>query len=339
MHISSARRWGPLLIPVLLAIGCGTQSTADAGKDGNEIVIGHSVPHGADPVLAAQAHGLEVEAKRQGYKVITTDANVDPGKQISDVETMLQRGIDALVIWPLDATSIQPELDRVRAAGIPVVVHDTASDGPYFTNLDYADHQAAYEAAEYLAELNGPGSSAVAVLGPETIETFRERNAGFREGAEAAGLKILDAQTNERITPDATAALARTWKQRFGSEAQGLFDPVDLTALAAAAVKDDKFAPDVVGLGGGDDAIEAVRSGVLAATWDLRPTLIGRALVWAVSEALADRKLPADITIELPRIDHDNVGQVMSSEDQLDADVAFGTEKRDGKTYLTVDIG
>jgi ribose transport system substrate-binding protein len=339
MHTFSARTSGALLVLSLLVTGCSTESTGNAGEKGDQIVIGHSVPHGADPVLAAKAEAFEVEAERQGYEVITTDANVDPGKQISDVETLLQRGVDALVIWPLDANSIQPALDRVRAEGIPIIVHDTASGGPYFTNLDYADREAAYEAAEYLAQLNGPGSGVVSVLGPETIETFRERNAGFREGADAAGLELLDAQTNERITPDGTAAFARTWKQRFGSEVQGLFDPVDLTALAAAALKDDEFAPDVVGLGGGEDAIEAVRSGVLAATWDLRPTLTGRALVWAVSEALAGRTLPEDIVIELPRIDGDNVDEVIPFEVQLNGDVEFGTEERDGKTFLTIDVG
>lgn len=309
------------------------------GADGESLVIGNSVPQGSDPVLAAQAQALEAEAERLGHTVLTADANLDPGKQIADVDSFIQQGIDVLVIWPLDSQGIQPALDRAREKDIPIIVRETTAGGPYYTNFEAPDEEAGRAAAQYLAEKHGEGAKVAAILGPEFIEVFRQRNAGFLAGAEEFGLEVVDRQTNDRILPEISGTFAQQWKQRFGPELKAIFDPVDATALAAAAAKDESFSPDVVGIGGGEEAIAGVQDGRLSATWDMLPIIVGRAEAWAADKAGKGETLPTTIDIPLVRVDSSNVEEWRPFSEQIDAPLTLGIEERDGKAFLTYELG
>lgn len=327
------------LTVALATAGCGGDDD-DAGAAGGSaggtdgLVIGNSIPQGSDPVLAAQAEALEAEAGRYGAEVISTDANVDPSKQLADVESLLQRGIDVLVIWPLDSKGIQPVLDRVRERDIPIIVRDTGSGGPYYTNFEADDAGAGMEAAKFFADELGDGAQVAGILGPEVVEVFAERNRGFVAGARRYGLDLVDTQTNQRITPDASGTFAQQWKQRFGADLKGIFDAVDLTALAAAAAKDGSFEPAIVGIGGGEQAIQGVAGGQLAATFDMHPILVGRAEAWAAKRAVDGAKLPRTIEVPLDLVTRDQAERMPSFEEQIDAPLRLQVRMRGGHAQL-----
>lgn len=322
----------------LVALAAFASATSNAGAQ-KGLLIGNSVPQGADPVLTAQRIALETESKRRGNRVISADAKLDLNKQIADVDSFVQRGVDVLVIWPLDPNAIQPALDRARDEGIKIIVRQTTIGGPYFTNFQEDDERAGSDVAAFLARKLGKGAKVAAILGPQQIEVFAQRNRGFLNGAKRYGLDVVDKQTNSRITPEASATFARTWKQRFGASLEGIFDVVDATALAAAAQRSGSFQPAVVGIGGSELAIAGVRKGQLTASWDMQAIVTGRAEAWAADLAGRGKTLPRTIHLPIKRVDKTNVAKWVPFKTQLAQPMTFSTAKVGGQWFLRVKTG
>ena len=59
-----------------------------------------------------------------GADYVSVDAQSSSAKQLSDVESLIARGVDALIILAQDAAAIGPAVDAAAAEGIPVVGYD-----------------------------------------------------------------------------------------------------------------------------------------------------------------------------------------------------------------------
>lgn len=319
------------------AIASEPATSAPAAASSKGWVVGNSIAQGENEVLQAQTRGLHAEAKRYGFKVIDADANLNPSKQISDIDSFVQRKVNAIVIWPVDAKGVAPALDRAMKAGIHVVTRD--NPGPGYINLANQEVKAGKEVADFFLKKFGKGAKVAAILGPEALTIFHERNKGFIDAAKENGLDVVDAQTNSKISPEGSGTFAQQWKTRFGSELKGIYDVVDLTALAAAAAVGGDFQPCVAGIGGGEQAIEAIKTGQLCASWDMVPIQIGRAEAWAVDQLAQGTKLPETIWLPMYPIDKSNVDQVKPFDVQVDEPLAFSiVEKGDGP-YLDIKVG
>ena len=80
---------------------------------------------------------MKAQLKKLGVKYISADAQADPSKQISDVENLIARGCDALIILAYDADAISPAISRAKAEGIPVVGYDRLIEDPYAFYLTF----------------------------------------------------------------------------------------------------------------------------------------------------------------------------------------------------------
>ncbi len=111
------------LAAALLAAGLG--GTPSAFAQTKKVVIGLSQPNVEHPYRVAGVKAAEAWAKaRPGVELIVADGRRDSAKQLADVEDLLTRKIDILVIAPNDANAIAPIAARARAAGIPIVTFD-----------------------------------------------------------------------------------------------------------------------------------------------------------------------------------------------------------------------
>lgn len=62
--------------------------------------------------------------EKAGVEYVSTDAQSATAKQLSDVESLIARGADALIILAQDASAIGPAVAKAVAEGIPVVGYD-----------------------------------------------------------------------------------------------------------------------------------------------------------------------------------------------------------------------
>ncbi|HKL70226.1 D-xylose ABC transporter substrate-binding protein [Salibaculum sp.] len=82
-----------------------------------------------------------------GADYISTDAQSSSSKQLSDVESLIAQGADALIILAQDAQAITPAVTAAANEGIPVVGYDRLIDDPRafyltFDNIEVGRMQA-----------------------------------------------------------------------------------------------------------------------------------------------------------------------------------------------------
>jgi ribose transport system substrate-binding protein len=314
------------------AAGGGQEVGCDAAQG---TVIGYSEPI-PDPNFQAIEQIIQAKLDEFGATLSPVNANLDPGKQISDIQSLVQQQVDVLVVNPVDPNAVIPALEEARAAGIPIVAQETTTGGPFFTNVTADVEFAAAEGARILKEQVGDGQVG-AIAGPTFAEVIVRENEAFAASAAEAGLTVADTQTNQQITPDAARQIADAWKQQFGADLAGIWTFNDTSAVGAASAVDDTFAPVIVSINGQPDAIPLVEQGVIHATFDLQQDKLGQALAFAALAAICEQEVPEEIVIPVKEINADNVAEWVPLTERVDDPFAVEFEERDGRTYLVTE--
>jgi D-xylose transport system substrate-binding protein len=86
--------------------------------------IGVSWSNFQEPRWKFDAAAMRSAIQRDGNQYITTNAEASAEKQLSDISAMIEQGVDALVILPVDREAIGPAIDWASEAGIPVISYD-----------------------------------------------------------------------------------------------------------------------------------------------------------------------------------------------------------------------
>lgn len=297
--------------------------------------IGYSQPL-PDPNYEAISATIENVLAEYGATLVPVNANLDPGKQISDVQSLIQQQVDVVLINPVAPEPVFPAFDALREAGIPIVAQDTDRGGPFFATVRADNVFAAQEAARILSETVPDGQIAV-INGPEFAEVLVLRNETFAAAAAELGLNVVDTQVNQAITPDAARQIADAWIQQYGSDIAGVWTFNDTSAVGLASAVGEGFEPVIVSMNGEPQAIPLVEEGVITATWDLQQEKIGQAMAYAALGAICGVEVPADITVPALEINTDNVGEWRPLEERTADPFVIGFEERNGTTYLATE--
>ncbi len=73
-----------------------------------------------------------------GAAYVSSDAQSSSAKQLSDVESLIAQGVDALIILAQDASAIGPAVQAAADEGIPVIAYDRLIEDPraYYLTFD-----------------------------------------------------------------------------------------------------------------------------------------------------------------------------------------------------------
>jgi D-xylose transport system substrate-binding protein len=116
------------------AIGLPLGEAAQA----QERTIGVSWRHFQEERWRIDEAGIKAVLEPAGFAYLSADAQSDPQKQLTDVESLLAAGVDALIILAQDSQAIIPAIDRAKAEGVPVIAYDAPvdTDGVLFVSFD-----------------------------------------------------------------------------------------------------------------------------------------------------------------------------------------------------------
>lgn len=150
------------LITLLLS-GCSLEppSWAKTGgkKDLNHVKLGLSMSTLNNPFFVYLKDMVVQEADKQGFEVIVVDAQNDPAKQNNDVDDLLQKGVNALLINPTDSSAISAAVQNANAIGIPVITIDRSADKGEVASLIASDNVGGGKmAAQYIIDSLGEGA-------------------------------------------------------------------------------------------------------------------------------------------------------------------------------------
>ena len=155
---------------------------------------------------AAAAHGMEVLARQSGQSA---------ERQHVDIAALLDEGIEALLIAPIDSAAVAPAIAAAHQRGVPVFTVDRAAPGcPVISHVTSDNALGGRLAAGLLAELlRGPAEIAIVNM-PGATSTV-ERVRGFREAlARREGMRIVaevNGGSQRRRAHDATVDLLRAY--------------------------------------------------------------------------------------------------------------------------------
>jgi ribose transport system substrate-binding protein len=157
----------------------------------------------ANPFRIAETASIKQEAKKRGVKLLAVNAQSQFSKQISDVQDLIAKGADLLVIAPLNSDGWEPVLKAASARKIPIVTIDrqiTAAPCKDYVSFIGSDFTKQGErAADQMIKATGGKGDIAILLGSAGNNVTTERTKGFEERikAKGPGLKVVFRQTGE----------------------------------------------------------------------------------------------------------------------------------------------
>ena len=136
--------------------GNSETETADAENSGEypEIKVGIITLNLEAQYWLDTVAGLESVVEPRGGSVTLYSSENDVQKAIQQVEDMITKQFDAIVLTCIDKEGLRPALQQAHDAGIPVVVYDKATNDTdlVYTQIQTNDYNIGYYLAENLAE-------------------------------------------------------------------------------------------------------------------------------------------------------------------------------------------
>lgn len=111
-------------IAVIAGAMIGTAALAD------DLVVGVSWSNFQEERWKTDEAAIKSALEAAGAKYVSADAQSSSAKQLSDVESLIAQGVDALIILAQDAQAIGPAVQAAADEGIPVVGYDRLIDDP-----------------------------------------------------------------------------------------------------------------------------------------------------------------------------------------------------------------
>ena len=233
-----------------------------------------------NPFRIAETQSIKDEANKLGVKqLLTTNAQSDLNKQVSDIKSLLNQGAQLLVVAPLNSDGLQPALDAAKAKKVPVVTIDRkVTSKPctdYLTFIGSNFVEQGKRAADAMVKATGGKGKVAILLGASGNNVTTDRTKGFKdELAASTGLSIVAEQTGEferakgqsvmeqliQSNPDITAVYAENDEMGIGA----------VNALKAAGKTPGKDVT-VVSIDGTRNAVQLIADGSYNAVIESNP--------------------------------------------------------------------
>lgn len=223
---------------VLLA-GCSKPATNAASAPAPArpaLKIGLSFQELDNPYFAAMKQAFDEAGQSIGAELYITDARHDVTKQISDIEDLIQKRIDILLLNPTDSAGVEGAVRAAKKAGVVVVAVDAQASGPVDAFVGSKNYDAGLIAGEFMAKtLNGQGT--VAILDGIPVVPILERVRGFKDGiAKHPGIRLVATQNGKQERSTALSVTENLIQSH--PDLNGLFSVNDGGALGALAAID-----------------------------------------------------------------------------------------------------
>ncbi len=216
-------------------------------KPAKRYKIGVALPNIQDPAYALQVVWAEKYAKLIGVDVTVVDARTygESGRQAAQIEDMVQKGIQGIVLVPSDAAGAGPPVKAAIAKGVPVIEWITPDADKAYTAIVINDlKEIGRQMCAPLAKVN-PKARVVMLTGPPAAETAILRAQGFKECAQQSGMTILAELSGPSARPDAQSKM-EDMIQKFGNDIDGVMAFGSFMSLGAAdAIKAGKLSHPV----------------------------------------------------------------------------------------------
>ncbi|MEU4133355.1 substrate-binding domain-containing protein [Streptomyces wuyuanensis] len=303
----------------------GNAPAAD-DKPGKPVTIGFAGPQADHGWLAAiNANAKQRAGKYSDVTLEITEGSNDTAAQIGQIQTLINKKVDVLVILPADGKALTQVGLQAMKAGIPVVNLDRifASPQAYRCWIGGDNYGMGLNAGRFIGEQlkDKPNAKVIELAGMDNLELTKQRTQGFDDALKNyPNIRKVARQAAEFTVESGQAKMAQLLQAQKQFDALWNHDDdqgVGALRAIQQAGRDDFL---MVGGAGAKSAMDAIKAdnGVLKATVLYPPTMAASAidLARALGQGkgvggMAELEIPASVTLYSAVVTKDNVDQYL----------------------------
>ncbi|WP_424768592.1 substrate-binding domain-containing protein [Paenibacillus sp. sgz302251] len=323
-----------MLAFALTITGCGN-SNNDPGASGNESPTASTVPAGSyeyktkaegdivigfsqavmnHPFRIANVESAKATAAELGIELIVTDGQGDVNKEISNIESLIARKVDAIIVSSLSGKAIYPAYKQVAEAKIPLII--AASGVPDDESIPYVSYVATDEvtmgqqAAQYIGKLlNNKGNIVVIDGVPESTNSELRRQGFMPEIEKFADIKVVAHQSGDWLRLPAMQVMTNILQANDEIDvvlAQN--DEMGFGALEAIKKAGRENEIKVIGMDAQKEALELIKNGDSYIMSVKNEWSLDTAVKLAV-DAVRGKPIDKRVVLDSPIIDKANIDE------------------------------
>lgn len=307
--------------------GGSNASGPSSGSTGSGITIAYAQYSESVPFNVAEVRGVQEEAKAKGVNVTVVNANNSATTQSSQMQTLLLRHIDGLLLTPADVVAVGPDVIKYNKAGTPVVaIAATPTTGKVYDEVGADATQIGLmegkEAIALLTTRYGTAKGNIVYGGgdPKVNVTAEERS-----GLDAALKPYPDVHVIASFAGNWSASVSYTAMMAVlaahpdsGSTpaidvAIGADDPI-ADGILKAAQKAGRLGTAgsssrlmIIGADGSAQGVQAVEQGLFAADIGNQPDVMGKLAVDELLNAINGVKSKGNVVVPLITLTPQNI--------------------------------
>lgn len=305
-----------VVLAVALFAAYGHSSSGSSAKSGGSYTLGVMINDTTNPFLSTMDHALTATASKYGMKVDILNGNGDNSTELSDVQDLINKHVNAILLTPSDPVAIIPAVRAANQAGIPVFALNTAiaSGGQLVTYVGDSDYKYGVAEGQLAAKaVNGHGNVAI-LLGVLGDSPEVQRLAGIKSVlAKYPGIKIVatpvDNWQNSQNLADTQDLLSKYPK---GQLAAVIAEGPEMYVGAGYAAKTGRSDVKFIAGDYSTQVAAAIKAGQLYGTVNQSPVLEGQLGAADAYKWLTGKKSAVPVPnhyIPLPVITSANVSQ------------------------------
>jgi ribose transport system substrate-binding protein len=266
-------------------------SSATAMADGETIAV--FTKNLTNPFFQNERVGAENAAKQLNAKVIQyTPTKPDSiPEQLSEIEDVTIKKPNAVVFVPVDYKAMVPGVEKLNAAGIPVVnITDHLAGGKIVAFVGINDVQVGMTTAESLMKAIGGKGNVVILEGVKGSISSQDRVKGFNDVIKKyPDVKLLASQPGNFQRLNALQVMENLLQSH--PQINGVLAANDAMAIGAIEALDGASRKAiVVGINGTKEAVDAIKAGKLLSSGQADPFM--QACIGTIIAIRHLRKLP-----------------------------------------------
>jgi len=282
------------------------------GAPADAETIGIFTKSAGNPIARAVRAGADVVAKANGFTVfhyIPTSADNVP-QQTALVEEALRAKHDAIVFTPVDVKAMVTPVQKINAAGIPVInVSDRLAGGETVAFIGNDDYSIALDTARALLKAMGGKGNLVVLEGPDTIPTAVGRLRGFKDALkEFPDVKVVLSKSAMYARPAALDLIKTMLKLNPPPQIDGVLAANDAMALGAleAFKEAKKKVPLIVGINASKEVVDLIKAGDILASGDYNGLVEGCLGTEIAIRTLRKQPVPKEVMAKTSVVDKTN---------------------------------
>ncbi|MDO5018029.1 MAG: substrate-binding domain-containing protein [Lagierella massiliensis] len=310
-----------VILATSLLVSCaakdGNDSTGSGEAGEKSYVIGLAMNTQTNPFFVDVKDGVEKAAKEHGIELHVTDAQDDPTIQMKDMENLITKNVDAILVDPCDSDAIVASVEAANEAGIPVFTMDRESNGgEVVAHIGYDAIKSGKIAGEFLVEqLEGKGK-VVELQGIMGTNVAQNRSEGFHSIIDnESGIELVASQVADFDRAKAMSVMENILQAN--EEIDGLYaanDEMLLGALEAIEAAGRRDEIKMIGCDAIDDTIEAIKSGRVDATIAEPPFFLGKAILNTAFDYLEGKEIEERVILDNSLVTKENVDELVTKE-------------------------